>query len=138
MKFHGSWCLGRPNETKHESDFNDPRWQLGPSEGSARNDGREIAWQTYDNEAYAKRVRSAVADVVRKQVECGVDDVPDGEQGKAGFNAYDEPCMRRASSGVCYIYFNNFHVCNAVSVFEVGARRNYLPGHLYSREVRED
>jgi 5-methyltetrahydropteroyltriglutamate--homocysteine methyltransferase len=42
----------------------------------------------YDSEAYAKRVRSAVAEVVRKQVECGVDIVTDGEQGKASFNAY--------------------------------------------------
>ena len=98
----------------------------------------KLRGKPHDNETYVTRVRSAVAEVVRKQVECGVDDVPDGEQGKASFNAYDEPCMRRASSGVCYIYFNNFHVCNAVSVFEVGARRNYLPGHLYSREVRED
>jgi len=57
----------------------------------------------HDNEAYVTRVRSAVAEVVRKQVECGVDIVTDGEQGKASFNAYDELCMRRASSGVCYM-----------------------------------
>jgi 5-methyltetrahydropteroyltriglutamate--homocysteine methyltransferase len=42
----------------------------------------------YDNESYNKRVRSAVTEVVRKQVECGVDIVTDGEQGKASFNAY--------------------------------------------------
>lgn len=42
----------------------------------------------YDHDAYVKRVRRAVAEVVRKQVECGVDIVTDGEQGKAGFNAY--------------------------------------------------
>jgi methionine synthase II (cobalamin-independent) len=42
----------------------------------------------HDNEAYVTRVRSAVAEVVRKQVECGVDIVTDGEQGKASFNAY--------------------------------------------------
>ena len=42
----------------------------------------------YDRDAYVKRVRSAVADVVRKQVECGIDIVTDGEQGKASFNAY--------------------------------------------------
>ena len=42
----------------------------------------------YDNESYSRRVRSAVTEVVRKQVECGVDIVTDGEQGKASFNAY--------------------------------------------------
>src|SRR2546426_8638383 len=42
----------------------------------------------YDRDAYVKRVRTAVADVVRKQVECGIDIVTDGEQGKASFNAY--------------------------------------------------
>ncbi|HWP59013.1 MAG TPA: cobalamin-independent methionine synthase II family protein [Candidatus Acidoferrales bacterium] len=42
----------------------------------------------YDREAYARQVRSAVAEVVRRQVECGIDIVSDGEQGKASFNAY--------------------------------------------------
>jgi 5-methyltetrahydropteroyltriglutamate--homocysteine methyltransferase len=44
--------------------------------------------EPYDHNAYVKRVRRAVAEVVRKQVECGVDIVTDGEQGKASFNAY--------------------------------------------------
>jgi 5-methyltetrahydropteroyltriglutamate--homocysteine methyltransferase len=48
----------------------------------------KLKGEPYDNDAYNKRVRSAVADVVRKQVECGVDIVTDGEQGKASFNAY--------------------------------------------------
>ena len=42
----------------------------------------------YDIEAYARRVRSAVHESVRKQLECGVDIVTDGEQGKPSFNAY--------------------------------------------------
>src|SRR4030095_375224 len=42
----------------------------------------------YDRDAYAKRIRGAVADAVRKQVECGVDIVTDGEQSKPSFNAY--------------------------------------------------
>ena len=42
----------------------------------------------YDVGAYARRVRSAVAEIVRKQVASGVDIVTDGEQGKASFNAY--------------------------------------------------
>src|SRR5262245_43239990 len=39
-------------------------------------------------EIYDQRVRTAVADVVRKQVECGIDIPNDGEQSKPGFFAY--------------------------------------------------
>ncbi|PYK47545.1 MAG: methionine synthase, partial [Verrucomicrobia bacterium] len=41
--------------------------------------------QPYDGEELARQVREAVTDVVRKQVEAGVDIVTDGEQGKSGF-----------------------------------------------------
>ncbi len=44
--------------------------------------------QPYDHESFATRVRSAVAEMVRKQVENGVDVVCDGEQSKAGFSVY--------------------------------------------------
>src|SRR5881409_1698581 len=44
--------------------------------------------QPYDRESYAKLVRGAVADVVRKQTEAGVDIVTDGEQGKESFFGY--------------------------------------------------
>jgi len=44
--------------------------------------------QPYDHETFAKLVRDAVADVVRKQTEAGVDIVTDGEQGKASFFGY--------------------------------------------------
>ncbi|MBI2502295.1 MAG: cobalamin-independent methionine synthase II family protein [Candidatus Latescibacteria bacterium] len=42
----------------------------------------------YDPETYARRVHSAVAESVRKQVESGIDIPTDGEQGKLGFFAY--------------------------------------------------
>ena len=42
----------------------------------------------YDAGAYAARVRSAVAEIVRQQVDCGIDIPTDGEQGKPGFYAY--------------------------------------------------
>jgi len=42
----------------------------------------------YDREAYEKRVRNAVAEMVRKQLECNVDIITDGEQSKPSFNAY--------------------------------------------------
>ena len=44
--------------------------------------------QPYDRGELARCVREAVADVVRKQVEAGVDIVTDGEQGKSGFFTY--------------------------------------------------
>jgi 5-methyltetrahydropteroyltriglutamate--homocysteine methyltransferase len=44
--------------------------------------------QPYDQEAFAARVRRAVAEVVRRQAEAGVDIVCDGEQGKSGFITY--------------------------------------------------
>ena len=44
--------------------------------------------QPYDREAYAKLVREAVADVVRRQTDAGIDIVTDGEQGKPSFFGY--------------------------------------------------
>jgi 5-methyltetrahydropteroyltriglutamate--homocysteine methyltransferase len=44
--------------------------------------------EPYDAAAYAARIRSAVAEIVRQQVECGIDIPTDGEQGKQGFFAY--------------------------------------------------
>ena len=46
----------------------------------ARNEGKP-----YDREALAKRTRSAVAEVVQKQIGCGVDIVNDGELGNQTF-----------------------------------------------------
>ena len=48
----------------------------------------KVNGEPYDESAYTQRVRSAVAEVVSKQVECGIDIVTDGEQGKPGFFAY--------------------------------------------------
>src|SRR5262249_23146568 len=44
--------------------------------------------QPYDREELAKQVREAVTDVVRKQIEAGIDIVTDGEQSKASFFGY--------------------------------------------------
>src|SRR5262245_65065064 len=41
-----------------------------------------------DATAFERRVRDAVAEVVRKQVAAGVDIVNDGEQGKVGYSTY--------------------------------------------------
>ncbi len=48
----------------------------------------KINGQPYDAGAYAARIRSAVSEMVRKQVECGIDIPTDGEQSKPGFFAY--------------------------------------------------
>jgi 5-methyltetrahydropteroyltriglutamate--homocysteine methyltransferase len=48
----------------------------------------KITGEPYDAQALAARVRSAVAEIVRQQVECGIDIPTDGEQSKPGFFAY--------------------------------------------------
>jgi 5-methyltetrahydropteroyltriglutamate--homocysteine methyltransferase len=50
---------------------------------TARNEG-----QAYDAAMLSKRTREAVMEVVRKQIECGVDIVNDGELGKSNFSRY--------------------------------------------------
>lgn len=44
--------------------------------------------QAFDEAAYAECLRDAVADVVRRQVEAGIDVVDDGEMGKASWITY--------------------------------------------------
>lgn len=48
-----------------------------------REDGK-----AYDRDELARQVRVAVTEVVRKQIEAGLDIVTDGEQGKSGFFSY--------------------------------------------------
>jgi 5-methyltetrahydropteroyltriglutamate--homocysteine methyltransferase len=48
----------------------------------------KVNGEIYDENAYTQRIRSAVVEVVSKQVDCGIDIVTDGEQGKPGFFAY--------------------------------------------------
>jgi 5-methyltetrahydropteroyltriglutamate--homocysteine methyltransferase len=49
----------------------------------ARNEG-----EPFDSDALARRTREAVAEVVQKQIECGVDIINDGELGKSNFSRY--------------------------------------------------
>ena len=49
----------------------------------ARNEGK-----SFDSSALAKRTREAVAEVVQRQIECGVDIINDGELGKSNFSRY--------------------------------------------------
>jgi 5-methyltetrahydropteroyltriglutamate--homocysteine methyltransferase len=49
----------------------------------AKDEGRP-----YDQAAFATRVRSAVAEVVRQQIACGIDIINDGEVSKRSFSTY--------------------------------------------------
>ena len=49
---------------------------------------RKLSGQGVDETAYQERVRRAVFDIVKKQKECGIDVVSDGEQSKPGFFSY--------------------------------------------------
>ena len=44
--------------------------------------------ESYDEAAYAETLKAEVADVVRRQADCGIDIVSDGEFGKANWIAY--------------------------------------------------
>ncbi|OGQ83168.1 MAG: hypothetical protein A3G40_15455 [Deltaproteobacteria bacterium RIFCSPLOWO2_12_FULL_57_22] len=44
--------------------------------------------QPYDKDAFARRLRSAVAEVVRRQIDSGIDIINDGELGKPNFLIY--------------------------------------------------
>jgi 5-methyltetrahydropteroyltriglutamate--homocysteine methyltransferase len=44
--------------------------------------------QAYDREALPMRLRAAVAEVVRRQLECGLDSINDGELSKTSFTSY--------------------------------------------------
>jgi 5-methyltetrahydropteroyltriglutamate--homocysteine methyltransferase len=48
----------------------------------------KLAGQPYDRKLYDQTIAKAVADSVRKQVECGIDIVTDGEVSKPGFFTY--------------------------------------------------
>lgn len=44
--------------------------------------------EAYDRDAFAARVRQAIAEVVRRQIETGIDIIDDGEHGKVSWMAY--------------------------------------------------
>jgi 5-methyltetrahydropteroyltriglutamate--homocysteine methyltransferase len=48
----------------------------------------KLAGQGYDSKTYEREIRSAVAAIVKKQVDSGIDVVADGEVSKAGFFVY--------------------------------------------------
>lgn len=55
--------------------------------------------RSYDAEEFARQVTEAVADVVRRQVETGIDVVTDGEMGKVSFATYVQDRLAGFSPG---------------------------------------
>jgi 5-methyltetrahydropteroyltriglutamate--homocysteine methyltransferase len=78
----------------------------------AKNNG-----QPYDRQALAKRVKSAVAEAVKKQLDCGLDIINDGELGKPNFSRY----ARERLSGFV----------------ERQARADERPSTIYGRDLKE-
>jgi 5-methyltetrahydropteroyltriglutamate--homocysteine methyltransferase len=78
----------------------------------AKNNGRP-----YDQAALAKRVKSAVAEAVKKQLDCGLDVINDGELGKPNFSRY----ARERLSGFV----------------ERPARGDERPSTIYGRDLKE-
>lgn len=71
-------------------------------------DNRLAGRPAYDPDAFAERVKTAVAEMVRQQADCGIDVVSDGEQGRIGWTAFlperlngleDRPITRATSTG---------------------------------------
>src|SRR5215813_6918858 len=48
----------------------------------------QISGQAVDQKAFAQRVHEVVAQVVKKQLDCGLDIINDGEVGKSNFSRY--------------------------------------------------
>jgi 5-methyltetrahydropteroyltriglutamate--homocysteine methyltransferase len=58
----------------------------------------KFARQPYDDKAYQAKLSKAVADCVRKQVDCGIDFVTDGEFSKPGFFTYVQKRLERSEA----------------------------------------
>ena len=59
----------------------------------------QTSGQHVDQDAFAKRVRDVVAEVVKKQLDCGLDIINDGEVGKSNFSRYARDRLSGSSNG---------------------------------------
>jgi 5-methyltetrahydropteroyltriglutamate--homocysteine methyltransferase len=94
----------------------------------------------YDKEALARLVRQAVAAIVRRQVEVGVDIVNDGEMSKPGYSTYiadrlsgfsgHEPAKPRLDTGP----YPNFMAAYTRMTGEMNARRAVCTGPIAWRD----
>src|SRR5213593_4663260 len=88
----------------------------------------------YDRDAYARRVKAAVSEIVGRQIELGVDVIDDGEMGKPSFVTYVterlsgfEPSAKAAelpwSGSKEYIAFPEFYAAAVAQGANARARR---------------
>ena len=76
-------------EAGHQHDPEHPRREPHQADGAAGLPRRSGSGATpYDEAAYAKTLQDAVDDVVRRQVEAGIDVIDDGEMGKSSWITY--------------------------------------------------
>ena len=98
----------------------------------------------YDRDAYARRVKSAVGEIVRRQVELGVDVIDDGEMGKPSFVTYVtdrlsgfEPSAKAAglpwSGSKEYVSFPEFYAATVGQTPNARARRFACTGPIAYR-----
>ena len=107
----------------------------------------------YDRDAYARRVKAAVSEIVGRQIELGVDVIDDGEMGKPSFVTYVterlsgfEPSANAAellpwSGSKEYVAFPEFYAATAAQSANARARRFACTGPIAYRgqaQVRAD
>jgi len=106
----------------------------------------------YDRDAYARRVKTAVSEIVGRQIELGVDVIDDGEMGKPSFVTYVterlsgfEPSANAAelpwSGSKEYVSFPEFYAATAAQSANARARRFACTGPIAYRgqvQVRAD
>ena len=98
----------------------------------------------YDRDAYARRVKSAVGEIVRRQVELGVDVIDDGEMGKpsfvtyvidrlSGFELSDKATELPWSGSKEYVSFPEFYAATVGQTPNARARRFACTGPIAYR-----
>ena len=98
----------------------------------------------YDRDAYARRVKSAVGEIVRRQVELGVDVIDDGEMGKpsfvtyvidrlSGFELSDKATEPPWSGSKEYVSFPEFYAATVGQTPNARARRFACTGPIAYR-----
>jgi methionine synthase II (cobalamin-independent) len=94
-----------------------------------------------DAEAFARRIASAVAEVVRKQAETGIDIVADGEMGRFGFIPYvNELGSDRGQERLDEFYPGRVEIRVAVlaSNTRSASRRVEFAGHCYREPYHQE
>ena len=86
----------------------------------------KLSGEPYDRDAYARRIHSAVAESVRRQIECGIDVPTDGEQGKSSFFAYHQCLMIHLYESLCVSSFSSLIIHHLVIQYYIRNNSKYL------------